>query len=118
MTTHPLFAGLCFTLLCLLLAAVPALAGDDWRPIEPSNLALKAPVVEQDADAEAIFWDVQVDFNPSKTVFANYVRIKIFTERGKELRSKIELRYSSKSKIEDIAGRTIKADGTVVELKK
>jgi len=94
-----------------------ATAGEDWKPIEPALLGLKAPVVEPDADAEAIFWDVQVDFSPGKTVFANYVRIKIFTERGKELRGKIELSYSSKNKIEDIAGRTIKADGTIIELK-
>ncbi|MEK6405954.1 MAG: DUF3857 domain-containing protein, partial [Acidobacteriota bacterium] len=118
MTSHRVRACVFFTLVCFLLAAVPALAGDDWRPIDPAHLALKAPVVEQDADAEAIFWDVQVDFSAGKTVFANYVRIKIFTERGKELRSKIELRYSSKNKIEEIAGRTIKADGTIVELKK
>jgi len=94
-----------------------AAAGEDWKPIEPALLALKAPVVEPDADAEAIFWDVQVDFSPGRTVFSNYVRIKIFTEHGKELRGKIELSYSSKNKIEDIAGRTIKADGTIIELK-
>jgi hypothetical protein len=117
MMFHRALVRVFFPLICLLLAAAPVLAGDDWRPIDPAHLALKAPVVESDADAEAIFWDVQVDFGTGKTVFANYVRIKIFTERGKELRSKIELRYSSKNKIEDIAGRTIKADGTIVELK-
>lgn len=95
-----------------------ASGGEDWKPIDPALLALKTPVVQSDADAEAIFWDVQVDFSPGKTVFANYVRIKIFTERGKELLGKIELGYSSRNKIEDIAGRTIKADGTIVELKK
>jgi hypothetical protein len=117
MTSHCVLTRVLFTLACFLLPAVPALAGDDWGPVDPAHLALKAPVVEPDADAEAIFWDVQVDFTLGKTVFANYVRIKIFTERGKELRGKIELRYSSKNKIEDIAGRTIKADGTIVELK-
>ena len=71
MTIHRLFAGVFFPLVCLMLTAVPAIAGDDWRPIEPSLLALKAPLVEPDADAEAIFWDVQVDFNPGKTVFVN-----------------------------------------------
>ena len=114
---HRALVRVFFPLICLLLAAAPVLAGDDWRPIDPAHLALKAPVVESDADAEAIFWDVQVDFSSGKAVFANYVRIKIFTERGKELRSKVELRYSSKNKIEDIAGRTIKTDGTIVELK-
>ena len=117
MKLHRLLARGFFMLACLLLAAVPALADDPWRPIDPAHLALKAPVVEPDADAEALFWYVQVDFGLEKTVFVNYVRMKIFTERGKELRGKVELRYSSRNKIEDIAGRTIKADGTIVELK-
>lgn len=117
MTTHRVFACLLFMLTGFLLAAVPTLAQDAWKPIDPGHLSLKAPLVEPDADAEAIFWEVKVDFTPDKKVYAHYVRIKIFTERGKELRSKIELPYSSKNKIEDIAGRTIKADGTIVELK-
>jgi hypothetical protein len=42
----------------LLIAAVPALADDkSWKPIDQ----VKAPVVEKDADAEVIFWDVLVD---------------------------------------------------------
>lgn len=115
---HRVFISLFFIVTCIALTAATALAGDDWKPVDPAHLALKVPVVDKDADAEAIFWDVQVDFSSGKTVFANYVRVKIFTERGKELRSKIELRYYYKNKIEDIAGRTIKADGTIVELKK
>jgi len=93
-----------------------ALAGEDWKPIDPAELKMTTPVVEKDADAEAIFWEVQVDFSSQNKVFVNYVRIKIFTERGKELRSKVELSYSSKNKLEDITGRTIRANGTIVEL--
>ncbi len=45
-------------LLALIAAAPAALAfGDkDWLPIEPSHLTMSAPVVERDADAEAIIW--------------------------------------------------------------
>ncbi|MDX6710689.1 MAG: hypothetical protein QOH96_1705, partial [Blastocatellia bacterium] len=32
-----------------------ALAGNDWKPIEPAELALKAGIVDKDADAEALF---------------------------------------------------------------
>ena len=32
-----------------------------WRPVDPADIALKAPIVEPDADAEAIFWDIRVD---------------------------------------------------------
>lgn len=106
------------TITCLLIAAVPTLAGDDrWKPIDPAQLAMKAPTVEKDADAEVIFWEVLVDLSSKHAVFSNYIRIKIFSERGTDSQSKVDLLYSSKNSIEDIAGRTIKADGTIVELK-
>ncbi|HST21205.1 MAG TPA: DUF3857 domain-containing protein [Blastocatellia bacterium] len=98
-----------------LIAAAPALADEkNWKPIDQ----VKAPVVEHEADAEAIFWDVFVDINSSRVSFSHYIRIKIFTERGRDSQSKVDLLYIGKNKIEDIAGRTIKADGTIIELKK
>jgi hypothetical protein len=117
MAINRVFARLFFAITCFIIAALPAFADSEWRPVDAAQLALKVPVVDKYADAEAIFWDVQVDFGSGKTVLMNYVRIKIFTERGKELHSKVELRYSSENKIEDITGRTIRADGTIVQLK-
>jgi hypothetical protein len=111
---------------CLVaLAALPALA-DDWKPINPAELALKTSVVEKDADAEAIFWEVRVadeiEGSTPRTVLTHYVRIKIFTERGRESQSKVDILFGkifgSDIKIKDIVGRTIKPDGTIVELKK
>src|SRR5262249_9696924 len=46
------------------------------------------------------------------------VRIKIFTERGRDQYSKVDIPYSGKIKIKDVAARTIKPDGTIVELAK
>jgi hypothetical protein len=113
----PLFA------LCLIAsAASPALA-EDWKPVTPAEVALKAPVVESDADAEVIFWEVRIDDDPEgDLIFNHYVRIKIFTERGREAQSKVDLLFGrlfrTNIQIKDIAGRTIKPDGQVVELKK
>jgi hypothetical protein len=118
MPTRPILARLLFTIAALAITSVTALAGDDWKPVDPAHLALKAPVVDKDAGAEAIFWEVQVEFSFQKTVFVNYIRIKIFTDRGKEQCGKIELPYTSKDKVDEISGRTIKTDGTIVELKK
>lgn len=105
------------------LAASPARAfGDDWKPVDPADLALKAPAVEKDADAEAIFWEVHVaddvDGGTPRTVLRHYVRIKIFTERGRESQSKIDIPFFRGTQIKDIAARTIKPDGHIVELKK
>src|ERR1700754_2697695 len=94
-------------------------AGEEWRPLDPDHLALKAAVVEPNADAEAIFWDIRVDDGgQNDLVLSHYVRIKIFTERGREKHSKIDIPYISGVKIKDIAARTIKPDGSIVELAK
>lgn len=116
--------------LCLFfcLAAVPAMAvgGDDWRPVDPSELALKTPVVEKDADAEALFWEVHVTDEDNggdlRTVLRHYIRIKIFTDRGRESQSRVDIPFGKlwghEIKITDIAARTIKPDGSIVELNK
>ena len=111
------------SLVCLgLLLPAAAFAGDEWRPVDPADLALKAPVVEKDADAEAIFWEVrlsdEIDGDLPRTVLRHYIRIKVFTERGRESQSKIDIPFLSNWKVEDIAARTIKPDGSIVELKK
>jgi Domain of Unknown Function with PDB structure (DUF3857)/Transglutaminase-like superfamily len=96
-----------------------AAAGEEWRPVEASDLALKAAVVEPNADSEAIFWDIRVDDGGANDlVLSHYVRIKIFNERGREKYSKIDIPYINGVKIKDVAARTIKSDGSIVELLK
>lgn len=115
---HLLLISFCLTAVL----PVPASGGDDWKPIDPTDLALKAPIVEKDADAEALFWEVrvadEVDGDTPRTVLSHYVRIKIFTERGRESQSKIDIPFLNNWSIKDIAARTIKPDGTIVEIKK
>jgi hypothetical protein len=106
-------------LTCLLPALAPAA---DWRPIEPAELAQKTPKVDPGADAEAIFWDVKIEDSLAgedfKMTLNHYIRIKIFTDRGKEKYATVEIEQFGKRHIGDIAGRTIKANGTIVDLKK
>jgi hypothetical protein len=108
--------------LTLCFASPTHAAGSDWKPINKSDLDLKAPVVEKDADAEAIFWEVRVDDAKEDMVISNYIRIKVFTERGRESQSKIEIPFGKvfrrDSRLRDIAARTIKPDGTIIEVKK
>lgn len=103
----------------VLLLAGSAIAGDDWKPISFGELAMKAPVVEKDADAEALFWEVSADdSNPMQLALTNYVRIKIFTERGRELLSKIDIPAEFGSQIKDVAARVIAADGSITNVRK
>ncbi|HJP94461.1 MAG TPA: DUF3857 and transglutaminase domain-containing protein [Pyrinomonadaceae bacterium] len=112
-------------LLCLIIGSpAPVRAsGDDWKPIDPAHLALKSATVEKEADAEALFWEIRIDDNPEgDLIFNHYIRVKVFTDRGRESQSKIDILYGklfgSEVKIKDIAARTIKPDGSIVELKK
>jgi hypothetical protein len=110
----------------LILAACCALASGasspDWRPVDSALLSMKAPVIDKDADVEGVFWDISVEDADTggdlETVLHHYIRLKVFTERGKEYVSKVEIPYSGKDKITDIEGRTIKADGSSVMLQK
>jgi len=122
-TPRPFF--LLAILLCLIIVPIKSVEayGDDWKPVEPGELVAKTPVVEKEADAEALFWEVRIDDNPEgDLIFNHYIRIKVFTDRGKESQSRIDIPYGSlyggQTKIKDIAARTIKADGSIVELKK
>jgi hypothetical protein len=96
-----------------------SLAGDDWRAVTPEELAMKTAKVESDADAEAIFWEVRIDDSSDENLsMQHYVRVKIFTDRGREKYSKFDIPFTKKTKIKDIAARVIKADGTAVEIQK
>ena len=84
---------------------------------------MQAPLVEKDAGAEVLVWrahllDEFLSRNTLQRVFYHYVRLKIFTEKGKEQASTIDLVDDGTSKIIDVSGRTVKADGTVLELER
>lgn len=104
----------------LLVCLQTAFAGEnDWRAVTPAEIQMKTPKVEPDADAEAIFWEVRVDDGSSTDlIMKHYIRVKIFTERGREKYSKVDIQYIKGVKIKDIMARIIKADGSIVELAK
>src|SRR5688572_2221255 len=129
MKTPPPFPPIIALFVCLLalsasIAPGPATAAaEDWKPVDPAELALKSPTVEKEADAEGLFWEVRIDDDTAgDLVFTHYLRVKVFTDRGRESQSKIDLPfgklYGTEIKIKDIAARTIKPDGSIVELKK
>ena len=106
-------------LVCLVIGASAHPGDNDWRPIDPAELASTTPTVEKDADAEALFWEVRLDDSQlDEFSLRHYLRIKIYTERGKESQSKVDIPYLSGTQIKDIAARVVKADGSIAELKK
>lgn len=128
MKSLPRFCPYLAVVVCVIVCAfVPSFAGgDEWRPINPGDLESMTPVVDKDADAEVVFWEARVvdeiqeniETAYPRTVINHYLRIKIFTERGKESQSKIDIPYDSNTEIKDLAARTVKQDGGIVELQK
>ena len=81
----------------------------DWREVSSAELAMKTPTVDRDADAEAIFWDVRINDSSSDDLSrSHYVRVKIFTERGREKYSKFDIPFYKGLKIKDLSARVIK----------
>lgn len=93
-----------------------------WLPISDAERALRSPSVEKDAGAEVLLWRVHVvdellgNNTDLQRVFYHYVRLKVFNEKGKEDTSTIDLTYRAPGAILDVSGRTIKPDGTILDL--
>jgi hypothetical protein len=98
----------------LLFTATSALSqGKDWRPVSPADLQASTPLVEPNADAEAIFWEVRVDDSSTQELaLRHYVRIKLFTERGRENFARHDVSFTKGTKIKDFEARVTKPDGT------
>ena len=99
--------------------AAPALAAD-WPPVDRAALAETAPRVEKDADAEVLDWDVVIEDDLVAGEFLatheHSLRIKIFTDRGRDQQSRVDIPFSRRTSIQAIRGRTILPDGTVLPL--
>lgn len=114
-------------LVALFLVASLAAQRQEWQAATPDELKMTKGLVDPDADAEAILWDVYVsndaDTGDYETVLHHYVKLKVLNERGRESFSKIDIPFGKISdigasiKVRDIACRTTKPDGSVVELK-
>lgn len=109
--------------LTLLVWLVPSAAATDWKPLDPAHLALKQPKLDPTAAAEALLWEVRVsdelDGNRTPlTVSDHYLRAKIFSDRGREAFATIDIPFEKNVSVREIDARTIRPDGTIVELKR
>ncbi len=91
-------------------------ADNPWRPISQAELAMTTSAVEPGADAEVLFWEVRLNDSTANVVEENYLRVKIFTQNGRDKYSKIDISYVKGTKIKDVRARVIKPNGEIVEL--
>jgi len=109
---------ICFVFV-IILGNITLAQDKDWRSVTTDEMSSKKSLVEPDADAEAIFWEVRVDDSGDDDLaLKHYVRVKIYTERGREKYSKFDVPFTKGQKIKDLAARITKPDGSTVEIKK
>jgi transglutaminase-like putative cysteine protease len=98
----------------ILAATLPALAHAQFQP--PTSEELKMTADPKAPGAAAVYLDIQEIANDPLHYQSYSARIKVLTEKGKELAT-VSLPYLKGGwKITDIKGRTIHADGTVIPL--
>ena len=83
----------------VLLCVVSSGWGDDWAPPSAAELAMKAPEIEPQADAEALLWDVRVSHDlyegGGRTEQWQYLRVKIFSEAGRDRLGTVDIPYGT-----------------------
>jgi hypothetical protein len=97
------------------LSATHALA-QQWTPPTPEELSMTSQPEVPGAPAVYLFREETTD--DKLHMFSIYVRLKVLTERGKS-HSNVELSYAKAHNgggfnVEDIQGRTIHPDGTII----
>lgn len=104
---------LLFSLFSLSLASPLALQGQFQAPTK-EELEMTSDPSAPGADAVYLYREEKTDDNLH--YHSEYVRIKVLTEKGKELAT-VRIPYERRSfKVTDIQGRTIHRDGTIVPL--
>jgi hypothetical protein len=115
--------GLCLAFVCLCVVVLPvrqSLAGlkdEEWKPIDPADLALKDNPASPGAHAMILYRESIVNEKYAAEDGAyvqEYVRTKIFTQQGTDS-ANVEVPFIKEiSDVKDVRARTIRPDGTIV----
>lgn len=106
-------------LVCASLSA-PALRGASWPALDPAERAATTPAIDPDASVEILTHETTIDDSDrGGTTSDHYFRIKVFNKAGVDKLAKIEIPFDrNNASVTDIEARTIKPDGSILELKK
>ncbi len=106
--------------LIIMAAAVNAAlqAAPKWPAIDPAEFKLTQSAIDPDAGVEILLTEAVYDMLDGDMETQWFVRLRVYSERGVEKLSKIELPYSKDNRISKLEVRTIKPDGTTVVLNK
>jgi transglutaminase-like putative cysteine protease len=96
------------------------LRGASWPALDPAERTATAPTIDPAASMEVLARETTIDDSDLSSSSADhYFRIKVFNKAGVDRLAKIEIPFDrSSGSVTGIEARTIKPDGTIVELKK
>jgi hypothetical protein len=98
--------------LCCVATPLTAPAGDDWLPVPPEDLSLKDNPKGPGTDAMILYRESVV--NATESWDTEYVRIKVFTQKGVS-EADLEIPFEKgQSDIKDLRARTIEPDGRII----
>jgi hypothetical protein len=111
--TNRIIIGITLLALAVIAAPRPSRA-QDWLPVPPEDLAMKDNPKQPGLDAMILYREVNEDAKLASV--NNYERIKILTAAGVKSQSDVEVDYNkAQETIQNVRGRTIRPDGTIVE---
>lgn len=114
--------GICFGLLLVLASGAATASAASWKPVNPAELAMTAPKVDKSADAEVLAWEIRVaddvQAESFRSAYDHYLRVKIFTERGRDAFARVDIPHLGSVHVYDVEARTVRPDGSAVEVKK
>jgi hypothetical protein len=110
MRLHPLFRSA----VLLVIAATPLVLRAQFQDPTPEELKMTSDPKAPGAPAVYLYREETTSFSTASETY--YARIKVLTEKGKELAS-VQIPYlHGESKVDRVEGRTIHPDGTITPL--
>ncbi len=93
-------------------------AKEKWDDVSPADLAAKDSASAPGASMEILFSRHYLDGNDISTYLGNYVRAKIYTQKGVEDMKVLGIEARREYKVSQIQARVVRVDGSSVELTK
>lgn len=116
-STNPLSKSICFLLACLAVLFAPPVRALEWITPAQEELSATAPQIDPDAGAEILHRIKQIDSSGYTTSATDeYVRIKIFNEKGVRQFDKIEIETGPRQRLHSLEARVIKPDGAIIDV--
>lgn len=119
MRFSPSFLRVC--MFAAVIAAVLPLAARafEWLPVSADDRAATESKIDPEAGGEILHRFKQIDDSEYGVAATDeYIRIKVFNEKGVQQLAKVDIQYDPDERITEIQARVIKKDGSILNVEK